>query len=342
MAALRIVVWGSGFFGRQWLEAVAARADCAVAGIISRTPERLDRLRMDLGLAGTPGYASLDEAVARGRPDAVIVALPEMLHRDAIAGALKAGLHVLTEKPLATTLEEARAIVEAARARPEPVVMVSQNFRWRPHTRALRRAIGDGLVGRPGHLMLVCRQQIRRTTVGGWRERMADPFLLDFAIHHLDLIRYLTAEEARDVVAVSFRPAWSWFAGHSAAAAILTMESGLVVDYGGTMVSQGLETTQEGLITVIGETGTLHLDGRSQIQLVQPGGQGEPRALAPEPVPEGELGHGLAQFVDAIRLGRRPETHLEDNVRSFALLVAVMEAARARRAVRPAELLGFL
>jgi predicted dehydrogenase len=105
------------------------------------------------------------------------------------------------------------------------------------------------------------------------------------------------------------------------------------------MVAQGGETPQEGLITVLGERGALHLDAGSQVVLL---GQGEARALPPEPIPEGELGHGLAVFVDAVRTGRRPETHLEDNVRSLALTLAVKESARSGRAVRPADLASFL
>src|SRR5262249_31329526 len=152
---------------------------------------------------------------------------------------------------------------------------------------------------------------------------------------HLDLLRYLTGQEAVEVMARSFRPAWSWFAGDAAACAVLTMESGLVVGYDATMVAQGLETPQEGLITLIGERGTLHLDGGSQLTLVGPG---EPRALPLEPIPEGELGNGLAAFVEAVRSGHPPETGLDDNLRSFALVLALMESRRARRAVRPADL----
>jgi predicted dehydrogenase len=335
MKPLRVAVWGSGFFARKWLLALKARADCVVTGVISRTPDRLGPLRRDLELPSAAGYASPDEAVARGRTQAVLVALPEMHHREAIAAALAAGLHVLTEKPLAMTADEARAITAAARACPDRVVMVCQNFRWRPHTRALRRAIRDGLAGRPGHVTLTCRQEIRRTTVDGWRERMAEPYLLDFAIHHLDLLRYLTGEEACEVVGRSFRPPWSWLDGHTAAAAILTMESGLLVDYGGTMVAQGLLTPPEGLITVAGDAGTLHLGERSELTLL---GQGEPRLLSVEPLPDGELGYGLAAFVDAIRTGQPPETDLTDNLRSFALLLAVLESARSGRGVRPADL----
>jgi predicted dehydrogenase len=329
MVPVSILVWGSGFFGRKWLETLKGREDCRVAGIVSRSPEGLSPLRRELDLPGVPGFRTLEEAVAASDAEAVIVALPEMLHREAIVAALGAGLHVLTEKPLATVAEEAHAIQAAARARPDRVVMVSQNFRWRPHTRALRAAVRDGAIGRVGHLMLECRQQIRRTTVEGWRERMADPFLLDFAIHHLDLIRYLTGEEAREVIGVS---------GDSAACAILTMESGLVVGYNATMVAQGAETSQEGLITLVGERGSLHLDGSSRVSLL---GAGDPRPVPGEPVPGGELGYGLAQFVEAIRNGRVPETHLGDNLKSFALLLALMESHRARRAVQPAGVLSL-
>lgn len=337
MARWRVMVWGAGFFGRRWLETLKARSDCEVAGVVSRTPARIEEVRRDLGLAGIPGFTSIDEALTRGRADAVIIALPEMFHRDAIVAALSAELHVLTEKPLATTADEGRAILAAARARPDRVVMVCQNFRWRPHTRALRRAVRDGLAGRLGHVMYECRQQIRRPTIDAWREHMRDPFLLDFAVHHFDLIRYLTGEEPTQAWGLSFRPPWSWFAGDSAAAAIVTMQSGLVVGYGGTMVSQGLETPQEGLISLIGERGTLHLDAGSQVLLL---GQGEPVVLPPVPVPEGELGDGLGQFLHAIESGEPPETGIEDNVRSFALTLAVAESTRTGRPVRPAELLA--
>lgn len=336
MQALRVMVWGAGFFARKWLEALQAREECQVAGIVSRSPARLEALRQDLGLPGVPGYPTVDEALQQGDADGVIVALPQTLHRDAVVKALERGWHVLVEKPLAMTMADGRAILQATRARPDRVVMVNQNFRWRPHTLALARAVREGAIGRPAHVTLECRQQIRRTTVDGWREQMAEPYLLDFAVHHFDLLRCVTGDEPREVVATSFRPAWSWFAGNTAAAAILTTAAGCVVGYGGTMVAQGFETPQEGLITVSGERGTLHLDAASRVLLAAGGAT---RELPGEPVPEGELGRGLAQFVAAIRTGRPPETHVGDNIHTFALLMAVVESARARHPVRVADLL---
>ena len=119
----------------------------------------------------------------------------------------------------------------------------------------------------------------------------------------------------------------------------MTLEGGLVVSYNATMVSQGSDTPQEGIITIAGEQGTLQLDDRSQVRLF---GAGEPRTIPPVPVPAGELGHGLAEFVAAIRGRRLPETHVADNIRSLALPLAVLESARRGGTVQMAELLSFL
>jgi predicted dehydrogenase len=227
----------------------------------------------------------------------------------------------------------ARAVVEETRKYPDRVVMVNQNFRWRPHIQSLRRGVREGLVGRVGHILFECRQQIRRKTVDAWREKMPEPYLLDFAIHHFDLIRYLTGDEVARVIGLSFRPSWSWFEGNSAATAIFTLRGGTVVDYGGTMVSLGAETPQEGLITVIGEKGTLRLDENSQVTFHE---QADVHTLSQDPIPGGELGHALAEFLAAIREKRQPETHVAEHIRSLAISLAVMESSRQGRWVEVA------
>ena len=339
MARFRFVVLGAGFFAGKWMETVKARADCEVVGIASRSRSPAEELQRDLGVSGVTIYTRWEEAVDHAKADAVIITLPQALHPEAAIRALRAGLHVLCEKPLAVDMAGARAVYEGTRKHPDQVVMLDQNYRWRPHVQSFRRGIREGLVGSIGHIMFECRQHIRRKTVGAWREKMAEPFLLDFAIHHFDLMRYLTSDEVTRVIGLSFRPSWSWFENNSAAAAILTMRGGAVVDYGGTMVSLGLETPPEGLITVSGEKGTLHLDGKSQVTLYS---QGDARTLSQEPIPGGELGHALAEFLAAVREKRQPETHVTEHIRSLALSLAVMESSQQGGPVEVAELLDFL
>ncbi|MFB3816863.1 MAG: Gfo/Idh/MocA family protein [Candidatus Methylomirabilales bacterium] len=339
MSGLKVMVWGAGFFTRKWLEAIRAREDCEVVGIASRSRERASELLGELGLGGTTVHEGWEQAAERGKAEAVLITLPQALHPEATVRALKGGWHVLVEKPLALDLKAARTVHSATRRHAGQVVMVNQNFRWRPHVQALRHGIRAGLIGRVGHVMMECRQQLRRKTVDGWRERMAEPFLLDYAIHHFDMMRYLLADEPRAVLGKSFRPSWSWFEGNPSAAAVVEMQGGAVIDYGGTMASLGLETPQEGIVTVIGEKGTLCLDGNSHVQLVA---GGETRTLPPEPIAGGELGHALGEFLSAIRERRQPETHVAEHIRSLALTLAVVESSKTGKAVEVGRLVRFL
>ena len=318
-----VVVWGPGYFGRKWMAEVHRNPELELLGVISRSPERGAELAQDLGVPSVSVFAGVEEAAAAGA-EAVIVALPQQRHHEAALASLAAGLHVLLEKPMAMDLDEARSIVKAQDAHPDQVVMVTQNFRWRPHALALRQAVRGGTIGRLSHVGLACRQAIKRGTTDGWREGMSDPYLGDFAIHHFDFIRFVTGLEFEEAFATSFRPAGSWLDGRSAAAAQLKMTGGVVVSYHGTMVAPGTITPQEGLITVIGESGMLQLDGKYQVVL---SGVGDPVPLSQPPVPDGELAYGLAQFVEAIHFGREPETNVSDNFRSFAALMAVVESA---------------
>ena len=330
MDKVKVAVWGPGYFGRKWMQEVQGSDDGELVAVVSRSPGRAGELARELGVERIAVVEGPSQARAAGA-DAVIIAVPQALHHDAALAALESGLHVLLEKPLALTLDEGRAIVAAHAARPQQVFMVTQNFRWRPHTLALRQAVQGGAVGRVAHVGLSCRQAIKRGTTDAWRERMEDPYLGDFAIHHIDLLRYVTGLDVEQAFAVSYRPPGSWLDGRSAASALLTLTGGVTATYDGTMVASGLLTPQEGLVTVIGETGVLHLDGKYQVTLSASGE--EPIPLACPAVPGGELAHGLRELVAAVRHGRRPETELGDNFRSFAALMAVVESAATGRPV---------
>jgi predicted dehydrogenase len=339
MAAFRVVVLGAGFFARKWLEVIATRADVEVVGIATRSAARAEELKRDFRLPHAVTYPEWETAARITGTDGVLITLPQMIHPQATVLALRAGHHVLVEKPLSVDIAGARSVYDEATRRPAQVVMVNQNYRWRSHVQAFRRAVQEGRVGRVGHMTIEVRQQIRRKTTDAWREAMPEPFLLDFAIHHFDLMRYLTGEDGVRVVGQSFRPSWSWYDGNAAAGAIVTLQSGAVVDYAGTMVSLGLETPQEGLVTAIGEQGTLHLDGESQVKLL---GQGEPRVLPQEPIPGGELGYALAEFLGAVKEKRTPETCVVEHIKSLALAFATLESSRRGQAVAVRALIDFL
>jgi len=144
--------------------------------------------------------------------------------------------------------------------------MVDQNYRWRPQTRTLRDAVRGGRIGRIGSVRYEYCQPITRTTTDAWREQMPHPFLHDMAPHHFDLLRACTGLECQHVMAVGVRPPWSWYKGVPGVDALLAFEQDVSACYAGTMVARGLATPQDGIITVVGEGGTLRLEADSQVR----------------------------------------------------------------------------
>ncbi len=338
MDKLKVLVLGGGFFGKNWLRELSASPDCEVAGVVAKHPDLLGAVGDEFRIPPDRRFATIEEGLARAEAQAVVVALPAMVHTEAILAALGRGLHVLTEKPLAMTMAEAGEIVRAARRVPSQVVMVDQNYRWRPQTQTLRKALRDGRVGKIASIAYEFRQSITRTTTDGWRERMAHPFLQDMAIHHLDLLRACTGLECQRLVAVGVAPPWNWYKGVPGIDAILTFEQGVSVSYTGTMVARGLATPQDGIVTVMGEQGVLRLEADSQVRCYAD--QGAPEVVSPVALSFTDQAYALREFLAAIRDGRKPETHVEDNVRTLAMVEAAITSVETGRPVPVAPLVA--
>jgi len=338
MGKLRILVLGAGFFGKNWLRELSACAECEVAGVVAKHPELLASVGDEFTIPASRRFATIADGLDGSKADAVVVALPEMAHKEAILAALGRRLHVLTEKPLAMTMAEAAEIVQATRRSPASVVMVDQNYRWRPQTRAVRDAVRAGRIGRVGAVSYEYRQPITRTTTDAWREQMPHPFLHDMAPHHFDLLRACTGLECERIMAASARPPWSWYEGIPGVDALLAFEQGVNASYTGTMVARGLATPQDGIITVVGEGGTLRLEADSQVRWY--GEKGVSEVISPPVMPFTDLAATLREFLASIREGRKPETNLEDNVRTLAMVEAAIRSIEHGQPVAVAPLVA--
>jgi len=337
MAKLPVLVLGLGFFGRNWLREVSACLDCEVAGIAAKHPDLLATVGDEFEVPPAKRFATIEEGLDRSGARAAIVALPEMVHKEAITAALERGLHVLTEKPLAMDMSEAAAIVRASRHAPGVILMVDQNYRWRPHTRALQRGVREGKIGPVVSASFEFRQDIVRTSTDAWREQMPHPYLHDIAIHHFDLLRATTGQECVAVAAWGGRPPWSWYKGVPAIDAILRFDGGMQVSYTGTMVARGYATAQDGIITMTGEGGTLRLEADLQVRWYR---DKQVEVIPPEPMPHADTAYALREFLAAIQERRQPETHVEDNVRSLAMVAATIRSVESGQPVAVAPLVA--
>jgi predicted dehydrogenase len=326
---MKILVLGLGFFGKNWLKEVTASPDCEVAGIVAKHPELLAAVGDEFKVPAAKRFGTIEEGLEKSGAQAAVVALPEMLHKTAILAALGRGMHVLTEKPLAMDMAEAAEIVRAARAAPQCALMVDQNYRWRPETRALRRAVREGRIGQVVSGTFEFRQAITRGTTDAWREQMPHPYLHDMIVHHFDMLRATTGQECTELVAWGIRPPWSWYQGLPGVDILLTFDGGMHVAYTGTMVARGYGTPQNGIITLVGEGGTLRLEADSQLRWYH---DKQVDLIPPESLP-GDLACVLREFLGAVRDGRKPETDVEDNVRSLAMMAAAIRSVETRQPV---------
>jgi UDP-N-acetylglucosamine 3-dehydrogenase len=181
---LRVGLLGCGFMGKvhaeAWRQAPQAKL-VAVAGV----PAQAAR---DLAAAGgASGGDSLAEVIARGDVDAVDICLPTAMHEEFAIAALRAGKHVLCEKPLTLSLESADRILAAARESGR-TFMVAQVVRFWPQYVAARQiALSGGL----GEILAIDAERISQPP--DWAPWFADPrqsggAILDLGIHDLDYV----------------------------------------------------------------------------------------------------------------------------------------------------------
>lgn len=140
--------------------------------------------------------------------DAVLIALPPALHAEAAIGALQRGRHVYIEKPLATSLADARRVLAAsdeaahdADAARRPVAMMGFNYRWNPLIQQARARIAAGMIGQPVALRTVFSTPTRKLPQWKRHREAGGGVLLDLAVHHIDLARFLTGAEIATVSA---------------------------------------------------------------------------------------------------------------------------------------------
>ncbi len=181
---LRIGVVGAGVMGTNHARVLATLPDVHLVGIVDPLDEH--RVRAT-DLVGCATFATLDALLAEGI-DAATIAAPTHLHHEIALACIGRGIHVLVEKPIASTVAESHAIVEAAQ-RAGVTLMAGHVERFNPAVAAIKRAIaGEDILS------------IAIERVGPFPPRMSNVgVVIDLAVHDIDLIRWFTESEIVEV-----------------------------------------------------------------------------------------------------------------------------------------------
>jgi predicted dehydrogenase len=284
----------------------------------------------DLKLPGKLFYPTLEEALTTVDCDAVIITADLSGHVPVALTALKAGKHVLLEKPFAPTLTEAQQVIDVA-SQQQRILMISQNYRFYPAVQAVTDLIRQETLGPVGTVTIDFRRYANTAPKENHKHyTIWQPLLVDMSIHHFDLMRAVLDQEATQVLCQTWNPTWSNFTENAAGAATITFEQGTVVSYRGNWVSTAPQTSWAGEWHMECAKGEIIWSSRDEPNadyvLVRPLNKKTQKIKLPE-VPLRDRHGSLNAFVQAVRTGQEPATSGRDNFNTLALMLAAVESA---------------
>jgi predicted dehydrogenase len=271
-------------------------------------------------------YADFRRLLRDGDVDAAIIATPTSTHREIAEECLKAGLHVLVEKPIAATAEDAQALVILARAA-KRTLMVGHTFLFNPAVRAIKGYIAEGLLGEIRYLYF------QRTGLGPIRQDVNA--LWDLAPHDISMLQYWLNSEPADLIARG----QSYLKPNTEDVVFLTLA------YPGQVLASihvsWLDPVKVRRVTVVGDRKMVVFDDThttEKLRIYDKGADYHPRdgefaefiaavrdgdIVIPRLPPVEPLREELAHFVNCVNTGDQPMTSGEDGV----AVVRVLEAA---------------
>ncbi|MDB5059484.1 MAG: putative dehydrogenase [Chloroflexi bacterium] len=277
-------------------------------------------------------YTDVQDLMADSEVDAVSICLPHHLHAPAILAAATAGKHVLCEKPLCTTREEAIAVREAVRAS-GITLMCAHNQLFEPAIDHAREVISSGALGDIYMASTAdCFTVHNSAEQWGWRRNLATAGggeLLDTGYHPTYTLLYLMSLAGLapiEVAAMQGRYRQMMLEGEDTAHVLVRFNGGAI---GQILTSWSFELP-EGTHSfhVIGEKGQLY--GRRNVSTFQPNG-GESQTVTREPVVS--YHRQLPHFIDAVEARRRPIQNEDDGVAVLEVILSAYDSDAQKRIV---------
>lgn len=338
---IRAVLAGCGAMSKGWLEAAAStpalRDGITLVGLVDVDREAAERRAGQQQLNGVAIGTDLAAMITDTGAELLLDVVPPGARRAVVETGLQLGCHVLSEKPMAVSLEDGEALVRAAAAAKRLHAIV-QNRRYNSGVRRIRALLECGTLG---VLNAVHSDFFVGAHFGGFRDLMQHALLLDMAIHTFDAARFMSGKTPLAVYCHEGNPNGSWFSHGSVANAIFEFTDDVVVTYRGSWSAEGANTSWDASWRIVGSNGTLLWDGGDGLTArVVDGDQGFIRPLReieiPPPGDAGQVnGHAsvLSDFLDAIASGREPETSGRDNLKSLGMVFGAIESAATRQRV---------
>ena len=355
---IRWGILGTGMMGIEHINNIKLMPDAEIVALADPTPRSLAQAALAVG-APVARFETAAELAASGRCDAVVVASPNFTHRAVLGPLMDAGLHILCEKPLCTTLADARAVAEAA-ARYDRVFWTGMEYRYMPPAAAFIAEVHGGSVGTLRMLSIREHRFPFLVKVGDWNRFAANTggTMVEKCCHFFDLMRVIVRAEPVRVFCSGAMDVNHRDESYNGETPDIIDNSYTVVDFDNgvramldlSMFAEGAENQEE--IAAVGDT--------ARLEVLIPAGEliRSPRVgfMAAKAVTRLNIEvdaaalaaghhHGATfyqhqAFARAVRGEGRVEVTADDGLRAVAMGLAAELSAREHRVVKMSEL-GF-
>ena len=310
-----------GFVHAQAWQAIP---EAQLVGLVDTDPNLLKTLGESIGVSG---FSNLDTALREVDVDIIDICLPTHLHREAAEAALAAGKHVICEKPLALSLKDARAIIDAAAAAKKQVLVGHVLRFFRVYQKA-RQLVLDHTLGQIGTIKTFRGGSYPK----GWHDWYGDPaksgtLATDLLIHDFDFLMWCFGPVER-VYAKSLAGHITGAADHVLAS--LRFKSGPIAHVEGTWAyPKGFSYAFE----IAGADGLIHFDSADKgpiHTLLRSGSERNASVEVPEsPVEISPYQAELAHFLEVITHDTLPVVTAEDGYNALAVSLAVRDSIQS-------------
>ena len=340
---MKYALIGCGRISPNHIEA-AKNNNLNIVAICDVIPDKMDEKINRFGLTGVKKYTDYKLMLENEKPELVAIATESGNHASIALDCIAAGCNVIIEKPIALSLADADAIIEAGK-KAGVVVCANHQNRFNKSVQYIRKALDDGRFGRLSHGAAHIRWNRGKSYYeqAAWRGTWAQDggCLMNQCIHNIDLLRWMMGDDIEEVMAYTDRLEHPYLETEDLGMALIKFSNGSYGLIEGTInvYPKNLEET----LYIFGQTGTAKAAGTSDNIIEEwsfADGLDDPeevkKTYAENPPNVYGYGHTplYADVIDAIKTGRKPYVDGEAGKRALELVLAIYKSASEHRPVK--------
>ena len=338
---IQIGIVGAGIMGTRHARIYSELPSARLVAIADVDLSKAKALAEQYPGAGAVG--DYHELLRMPELDVLHVATPDFLHKEPVVDGLKAGKHILVEKPMATTVEDAEQIVQISKDTGKHV-MVNYTHRWAAPYAKTKQLVADGVIG--DAVMVYARKDDRiwaATEMMNWTAKTSSASYL--STHDIDLVLWFLNTDIESVYALGVKGelAARGIDTEDAIQALVRFKNGAIGTFESSWVlPNSMPTTTDSFIEIVGQKGTIHVDRIHEgLKVATPEAYEFPKLSMCTEI-DGKLRGGvpcaLENLVESLRRGEAPQPDAENGLKIVKVSTAIHLSIKRKEAVYIEEL----